>query len=102
MIHLDRIKWAELSAETAVHADVDINVELFRLWNGTTCYRIVAAYNPDALRRAHLCADAAACTPILAWRGGVIGIINHKKWHEAEALWHRDLLFGVLHREKSN
>src|SRR5690242_19400005 len=101
MIHLYRIKGAELGTVAAVHADVDVDEKFLWLRHRAACYRITAAYDPDALRRADLGADTAACAPVVTGGSWVISIIHDQEGHKAEALWHRDLLFRVLYGEEA-
>ena len=60
VIHFNGIKGAELGAVATVHANVGVNVELGRLWNGLARFWIVGAHNPDALGRANFGANTAA------------------------------------------
>ena len=59
VIHLDSIKRAKLRAIAAVHADRRVDVEIFRLRHRSLRNRVLRAFDPDALRRTHLGADAA-------------------------------------------
>src|SRR5690606_6129045 len=90
VIHLDRVERAELCAEAAVHADVDVDVELFRLWDGAAGFRVVGADDPDALRRADFRADAAACAPVVTGALWMIVVLDHQERDEAEALGRGD------------
>ena len=45
-------------AEATVHADIRVDVELGRLGDGATRFRVVGTHDPDTLRRTDLGADA--------------------------------------------
>src|SRR5690606_36789456 len=92
MIHLDRIKRAEFRAVTAVHADVDVDIEGFWLRNWALGHRVLSTHDPDALWRAYLGADTAACTPVLTRCIRMIFIIHHQKRDETEAFRHSQFL----------
>src|ERR1051326_4914916 len=59
MVHDDRVEWTILGAETTVHADIHVNVELGRLRNRSTCVGVIRADDPDALRWTNFCTDPA-------------------------------------------
>ena len=59
VIHLDRVKGTELGTIAAVHANIDIDIELSRLRHRPAGFRIIGADNPDALWWAYLGADTA-------------------------------------------
>src|SRR5690606_10268913 len=65
VVHLDRVERAELGAEAAVHADAHVDPEL--LWlRLRPAVGLLAAFDPYALRRADLGADATGGTPVVA------------------------------------
>ena len=97
VIHLDRVERAVLGAETAVHADVGIDVELSRLRDGLAGLGVVRAHDPDALRRADLRANTAggAAHSFLA----VFSLVIDQEGNIAELFGSGQFLFRVLDGE---
>ena len=65
VVHLNGVKGAELGTIATVHADVGINVEFSRLWNGFAGIRIVCADNPDTLGGTNLGTNSTTGATIL-------------------------------------
>src|SRR5690606_14666165 len=87
---------AELGAITAVHADVDVNEEFLRL-RLRPSVGLLAALDPDALRRTDLGANATGGTPVMPPALTRRRLIRHEKWHKAKPFWRRQFLFGIEH-----
>ena len=94
MIHSDRFERAVFRAQSAIHADVDIDKEVGRVWNGTSSFWIVQTHNPNALRWADLGAYPAGNTAVLT--GPVFKLIVDQERNVAEFLGQSELFFWIL------
>src|SRR5205085_3783728 len=96
LIHLDRIKWANLHANLATHADRDINIE--NAWMFLRFPFFVALQDDiDALGRAFLLANFACHAAQSLLR--IIPIKNQKR-EVSRVLLKRKALLRILHRGK--
>src|SRR5881398_133703 len=101
LVHLDRLKWANLDANLAAHANGDINVEDFwvKLWFAHVIGLLVfALYDVNALRWAFLLTNLTRDTTQACVR--IVAVIN-EKWKIPVILGKRISLLRVLHRDQA-
>src|SRR6185503_12282866 len=101
LVHLDRLKWTDLDANLAAHADRDVDVE--HLWVKLRFAHVIGLFvvalnDVDALRRAFLLANFArhAAQP----RVRIVPIENENRKIPV-IFGKRTALFGVLHRSQA-
>ena len=96
MIHLDRVKGTDLSAEPATHTGVVLNNEFRRRRHHLASDRILRLGDMDHLRRADPLTLVAAGTQLVAAL-----VIEEQHRHIPIRLRHRQTLLGVLDRKRA-
>src|SRR6266850_1269923 len=97
VIHLDRLKRADLHADLALHADADIDIEHF---GALLRLALLVAIHDDvnALRRALDLANLAGHAAHRA--SAVLIIVVHEERERARILGNLDALLGILDRHQ--
>src|SRR4029077_19792045 len=96
-IHLDRLKWTNLDANLAAHADRDVDVEYLRIklrFAHVIGLFVVALNDVDALRRTFLLANFARHAAQA--RVGIVVVVNQER-KISIILRKRTALLRVLH-----